>query len=348
MAEIRTVAVCYPQVPFFQGGAEALVSSLCRQLRGRGFEVCPVSVPFRWTPKDVLLDQCLSWRLLDLRESNGKAIDLVIATKFPSYVVQHPNKVTWLFHQFRQVYDLFGTPLSEFNHSPDDLGLREMIRRVDCRSLSESQRLFAISKNVAGRLRDFNGLEATPLYPPPPRHREFRTGESENYVLSVGRLDAAKRVDALLRAIPHTDSSLRFVIVGEGPEEESLRKLATRLGVDDRVDFRGHASFTETVSLYAHSLGVYFAPFLEDYGYVTVEAFLSEKPVITAPDSGGPLEFVEDGKTGVVVDLEPEKLGEQLRRLDANRSWAHALGRAGRERIRPIRWEPVLDALVGA
>jgi glycosyltransferase involved in cell wall biosynthesis len=166
-------------------------------------------------------------------------------------------------------------------------------------------------------------------------------------VLSVGRLDAAKRVDALLRAIPHTDASLRFVIVGEGPEEESLRKLTTQLGVDERVDFRGHVSFTETVSLYAHSLGVYFAPYLEDYGYVTVEAFLSEKPVITAPDSGGPLEFVKDGETGIVVDLDPEKLGEQLRRRDANRNWARTLGRAGRERIRPIRWEPVLDALVG-
>ena len=38
-----------------------------------------------------------------------------------------------------------------------------------------------------------------------------------------------------------------------------------------------------------------FAPFDEDFGYVTLESFLAHKPVITATDAGGPLEFVEDG-----------------------------------------------------
>jgi len=347
MSRPRTVAVCHPQVPFFRGGAELAVESLCRELERRGFRVCPVSVPFRWYPKDALLDQCLLWRLLDLTESNGLGIDTVIAMKFPSYMVRHPNKVTWLFHQFRQVYDLFGTELSEFTSSPDDLGLREMLRRMDCRALSESQRLFTISKNVAKRLADFNDIDGTPLYHPPPRHEEFRPGATGDYVLSVGRLDRAKRIDALIRAVSHTDSTLRFVVAGQGPEDESLPALAQELGVADRVEFRGAVPFAELVELYADALAVYFAPLLEDYGYIALEAFLSGKPVVTAPDAGGPLEFVTDGETGVVVELEPEKLGEQLRRLDAQRERAAEMGRAGRERVLPIHWDPVIDALVG-
>ncbi len=345
MAPIRTIAVCYPQVPFFFGGAELLVRGLCQQLEARGYRVCPVSVPFRWTPKDALMDQCLAWRLLDLTESNGVAIDRVIATKFPSYTVSHPNKVTWLVHQYRQAYDLFGTELSEFTRSPDDQGLREMLRRVDCRALSESRYLYAMSATVADRLREYNGLEAEPIHHPPPRAEAFGPGPAGDYVLSVGRLDRAKRVEELVRAVPHTSAPLRFVVAGDGPELGPLRALAAHLRVEDRIDFLGGVGFDELVELYRNALAVYFAPILEDYGYVTLEAFLSHKPVVTAPDAGGPLEFVEDGETGVVVELEPEKLGEQLRRLDRERAWAAELGRAGYERVRDLRWDPLLDAL---
>jgi glycosyltransferase involved in cell wall biosynthesis len=58
-----------------------------------------------------------------------------------------------------------------------------------------------------------------------------------------------------------------------------------------------HGPITERqlIDLYAGALAVVFPPFDEDYGYVTLEAFLARKPVITTTDAGGPLEFVEDG-----------------------------------------------------
>ena len=59
------------------------------------------------------------------------------------------------------------------------------------------------------------------------------------------------------------------------------------------------------MALYATCRGVLYVPFDEDFGYVTVEAFLSRKPVVTASDSGGPLEFVEDGASGFVAAPEP-------------------------------------------
>ncbi len=64
-----------------------------------------------------MLSQAFLWRLLDLTEADGRSIDLVIATKFPSYAVRHPNKVVWLLHQFRQAYELDGTDLGQFGES---------------------------------------------------------------------------------------------------------------------------------------------------------------------------------------------------------------------------------------
>ena len=59
---------------------------------------------------------------------------------------------------------------------------------------------------------------------------------------------------------------------------------------------------TRCIELYAGALAVVFAPFDEDFGYVTLESFLARKPVITAIDAGGPLEFVEDGVNGAVCE----------------------------------------------
>lgn len=346
MDSIRTIAVCYPQVPFFTGGAELLVRSLCEQLQQRGYRAEAVSIPFRWTPSDALQDQLLAWRMLDLRDSNGIEIDRVIATKFPSYAIEHPNKVTWLVHQFRQLYDLYGTEYSDYGRQPEHLALREMIRRTDCKTLTESRRIYTISKEVTKRLMDFNAISSEPLYHPPPRYESFEPGPVGDYILSVGRLESTKRVEALIRAMPFTDASLRCVICGEGPEESSLRATAEELGVVDRVEFAGAVGFRELVELYSQCLAVYYAPFREDYGYVTLEAFLSGKPVVTAPDSGGPTEFVIDDETGCVVELVSEKLAERLRELSIDRSRSAEMGRAGLESIRGITWDETIEKLV--
>lgn len=343
---IRTVAVCHPQIPFADGGAERLAAGLVEALRGRGLAAELVTVPFQWVPRDRILRSALAWRLLDLAQSNGRPIDLVIATKFPSYAVRHERKVVWLVHQLRQVYDLFGTPYGDFDDGPEDRAVRAAVRRLDDRALGEARARFAISRRVAERLRRYNALDAAPVYPPPYGRERFAPGEQGDYVLSVGRLEPLKRVGPLVEALPHADPALRAVIVGVGPDEPALRARAAELGVADRVEFRGAARFEEVVALYRDALAVYFAPYDEDYGFVTIEAFLSGKPVVTAPDAGGPLEWVEDQVTGLVSPLEPEALGSALSSLARDRKWARDLGEAGRERVRDVTWDAVLDRLL--
>jgi glycosyltransferase involved in cell wall biosynthesis len=346
MSSIRTVVVCEAQVPFVHGGAELHVRMLVEQLRLHGFRAERVSIPFKWYPKDQLLAHAAAWRMVDLTESNGEPIDAIIATKFPTYFAKHPHKITWLFHQYRAIYDLCGTEYSEFEHTEGDVRLREKLVALDGEVLGESKGLFSNARNTAARLARYNGLTAEPLYHPPPLAGMLTPGPFGDYVLSVGRLETVKRVDLIVRAVAHVDH-VRLVVVGEGPLRRQLERTANDAGVASRVTFAGNVNQQQLVGLYAGALAVVFPPYDEDYGYVTLEGFLARKPVITTTDAGGPLEFVEDGVTGFVVAPEPTAIGDAIARLAADRRAAAELGAAGYERARAITWTGVVERLVG-
>lgn len=345
MTEPR-VLICNTQVPFAGGGAELLVTSLEHELLERGYKVETIEVPFSWRPRTQLLKSALAWRMLDVSTSPAGPVDLVIATRFPSYLIKHPNKVVWLVHQFRQVYDLDGTRFSDFSESAEDRALVETIHGLDRRALGEARALFTISRNTAARLERYLSLGSETLYPPPPIAGLLRTGDYGDYVLGVGRMDALKRFELMLTALAATRSAVRGIIAGSGPDEERLRARARDLGLGDRVEFLGRVSDERLADLYAEALAVFYAPFDEDYGYVTVESFLAAKPVLTASDSGGVLEFVEDEVNGYVVTPEDSRtMGERIDRLWNDRAIAARLGRMGRELAARIRWDQVVDRL---
>ena len=153
-------------------------------------------------------------------------------------------------------------------------------------------------------------------------------------------------VDLIISALARTDRRIRLIVAGEGPLRGQLEEKAAAMGVADRVTFTGKVSDEELVKRYAGAMAVVFPPFDEDYGYVTLEAFLARKPVITTTDAGGPLEFVEDGVTGVVAEPTAESLGAAIARLASDPRRARALGDAGFERVRDISWDHVVDRLM--
>jgi glycosyltransferase involved in cell wall biosynthesis len=344
----RRVCICATQVPFAWGGAEILVECLRDQLWARGFEAQVVTLPFVWPGRLDIAKAGLAWRLLDLRQVEGRRVDLVIATRFPSYLVRHPNKVVWLIHQLRQVYDLLGTPYSDFAaHDERDARAIAMVRAMDGRGLGEARRVFTISGNVAARLQRFNGIASRVLFPPPRLDGRLREGPFGDAVFTIGRLDEIKRFDLLLRALRHTAHPVRARIAGTGPKREELLALAARLGVAHRVELLGFVPDERVVEEYAGSLAVYYAPFDEDYGFVTVEAFQAGKPMVTTADAGGVLELVEDGANGFVCPPEPRAIAARLDRLWSDREEARRLGAAGRERVREIAWDRVIAELTG-
>lgn len=341
----RSICVCAVQAPFITGGAEILVSELTQQLKSRGFLVDVVNIPFKWYPVVDIVKQALMWRFAEVRESNGAPIDMVIPTKFPSYLVKHPLKVTWLFHQHREVYDLYGTPYCSFTDDPEEQEIRQTIIDMDNKTLRESRSVYTISKNVSARLERFNGIASETLYPPPHYAGRYKSGAFGDYVLYAGRLEQLKRCDLLVESFRHVDPPARLVLAGRGPQLENLKRQVERLELTDRVVFAGFVPEDELLDLYAGAFAVLYAPVDEDYGYVTVEAFLSGKPVVTCTDSGGTLEFVEDGRSGRVVTPDAEALGAAVNELYADRSKARDMGADGRRRVEGIGWDYVIDKL---
>lgn len=350
-ANVKTIAVCAAQVPFFTGGAEALATSLVNQLRLRGFEVDLINIPYKWYPRSQLHKSIRIWQQLDLTESNGKEIDLVIATKFPSYFIQHPRKTLWLVHQYRQMYDLMDDPTMRGFHPawPPDILARRKLIAMDTKALASYPNRYTIAQNTTDRLANFNGLSAETLYHPPPLHGRYRNEQYLPYVLSVGRLDELKRVDTLLRAMPHVNKNIRCKIAGTGPARAGLEAIIAELDLADRVDLLGYVDDDSLIDLYANASAVYFAPKDEDYGYVTLEALLSGKPVITAPDAGGPLEFVRHRETGMVVDCQDAAaLGETISSLLSDSGLCRELGQNGKHSVAGLSWDNVIQKLTGA
>jgi glycosyltransferase involved in cell wall biosynthesis len=338
------IAVCAPQVPFSRGGAEIFADDLVSELRARGHETELVTVPYKWYPGERVLSQAFLWRLLDLSESDGRPIELVIATKFPSYAVRHPNKVVWLLHQFRQAYELDRTELGQFGESAEDRATRRAVQRLDRVALGEARKVFATSRNVAERLKRATEIEAE-VMPHPPQELPYRTESYDDFVLSVGRLDRAKRHELLLEALA-TDPSLRCVIVGDGPDRNRLEELARQRGLNGRARFAGRVDEEELAGLYARCLAVYYAPVDEDFGMVPYEAFLAEKPVVTTTDAGGPLEVVTDRRTGLVCEPQAVALAQACTWLRDHVDDAKAWGRAGKEIARRVSWDGTIARLL--
>lgn len=293
-----------------------------------------------------LLRSALAWRSLDLSEVGGRPVDAVIATRFPSYAAPHPNKVVWLIHQYRQVYDQYGTPYSDFTSSEEDRRTREAVAETDRVGLTEARRVFANSATVAARLARYNGIPSEPLYHPPPLVGRYRSAPSEDFALVVGRLDAWKRADLAVRAVAHTRRA-RLVVVGRGPEEDRLRRLAAESGSANRIDWISRASDEEMLDLYSRARIVIVPPAGEDLGYVPLEAFLSGKPVLATDDAGGPLEFVRDGETGLVVPPKPEAIGAALETAWESPALSE-MGERGRARVTEITWDAAVGTLLAA
>lgn len=345
----KRIIICATQVPFVRGGAEYLVEGLRDALLDHGHTVDIVSLPFAWRPLERITQSALSWRLLDITHVNGVAVDQVICTKFPSYLVQHPNKIVWLVHQHRQAYDWYGTPMSDFINTAEHRAIRDAIFRLDQRGLGEAKACYAISHNVSQRLHHFNRIPAQGtipvLYPPSRYARQLYPGSYGTYILSTSRLDAAKRLDLLLHALAHTSPAVQIIFAGTGPDHKRLQDLSARLGVSERAQFLGFVDDATLVRLYAEARAVYYAPVDEDYGFATVEACGAARPVITTTDAGGVLEFVEDGINGYVLPPDPLPIAECLEKLAADADLAKRLGEAGPPRVCDITWDRVVAQL---
>jgi glycosyltransferase involved in cell wall biosynthesis len=343
------VLVASTYVPFIDGGGRMIVRDLVRALRERDHEVDTIEIPFlsAW---DTMLEQMLAIRLMDVSE----VADVLVAIRTPSYLLRHPNKRLWFIHHHRGAYDLWGTAYQDIPDTPEGCATRDAIVAADNLYLREAQGIFTNSQIVADRLREFNDLDGTVLYPPLGEPERFLSAPAEDYVFYPCRITGHKRQQLAVEAAAQLSTDARVVIAGapDGPGQlQPLQELIDRHGLKDRVRLIARwISEDEKAELIARSAGVLYIPFLEDsYGYVTLEAFHAHKPVITCSDSGGTLEIIQDGVNGLVASPDAASLAAAIDRLRADPVTAVEMGDRAHETLtlKDISWDTVVSSLLG-
>jgi glycosyltransferase involved in cell wall biosynthesis len=346
------IAIATTKTPFVSGGAEAHAAELQAALERAGHQAEIVTFPFKWYPPERVLDHMLACRLLDLEQSDGRTIDVMIGLKFPAYLIPHPRKVLWILHQYRQVYELWNTRWDDLaQHGSLGLQVREAVRAADRKIIPEARKVFANSKRVAERLRKHCGLTAEPLYHPPPGAAHFFSKPAEGYLFFPSRVSPLKRQLLAIEALHTTRSQIKLFFAGpqdSGPYATQIRQKIEAYNLEDRVKWLGNVTEEEKRELYAKSSAVVYPPHDEDLGYVTLEAMLSRKPVITCEDSGGTLEFVQDGITGLVTAANPNELASAFDEIADSPARAASMGSAGYDlyHAKRISWSRVVEELL--
>jgi len=331
-----------------EGGHLVLARALVQALRESGHESDLVTTPSNRFGRQGAA-YLANW-LTDVgMTGSGKRIDQVISLRFPSYAVRHHAHVCWLNHTMREYYDRW----DQWSGSLSPQGrLKESIRRALIHKADtycfkkHLRRLFTISTAVRDRVTRWNRVPAEALHPPPPQ-RPYRCDEYGDYLFFASRLTPLKRVDLVLQALAHrAAASVRCVIGGDGEDRARLQALASELGLTGRVIFAGHLSETQLVDHLARCRAVVFPPADEDYGFVTVEAFASQKPIITCTDSGGPLEFVRHRENGLVVAPTPDALAAAFGLVMDAPDVAEKMGRAAAVAVASLSWEATVRKLL--
>lgn len=379
------IAIVGPKpVPYVVGGAENLMQGLVDAINEENVHSADlVKLEVQELSFWDLIDSYYHFYQLDLSD-----YDMIITTKYPAWMVKHPNSVCYMLHTLRGLYDtyhLMNKPMEvekgckkvdellafmaehanyesleeffrlvfamrndksipeKYYEFPGPL-IRKLVHYMDFCALSQDgvQKLYAISDTVKNRKDYFPaGYDVATIYPP--TVMKECTCKKYEHLFFCSRLDSPKRIDMLVRAMKYVKSDVKLYIAGKGPEKEKLEKLAAG---DDRIKFLGFVSDEELENYYANAIAIPYFPYDEDYGYITVEAMLHKKPVITTTDAGGPNEFVENGKTGYVVKFDEKEIAKAIDLIVSDRDKARAMGEAGYEIVSKINWKSAVEELL--
>jgi len=341
------IAVVNNCVPFIRGGAEFLAEWLTAKLNEYGHQTELIRLPFAWETPEQVIGSILAARLIRL-----SGAERVIGLKFPAYLVPHDNKIVWLLHQFRQVYDLWGTGFQSLSARQDGERLRSAVASADDTYLRQARRIYANSHVTANRLLRFNGIGSSILYPPLLETRGLECDAYEDFVFCPGRITDSKRQRLLVESMMYCRSGVRLVVAGKEEPPVDLSEIEEFIrthGLQDKVTLIPRfITDQEKAAYYRRALACAYIPYDEDsYGYVTLEAFECRKPVLTCSDSGGIQILVKHGRTGFVAEPDPRAIAAGLDRLYEERAVAMQMGEAGYRLMRELRidWDRVIESL---
>lgn len=171
----------------------------------------------------------------------------------------------------------------------------------------------------------------------------FRLSGGETHkplVLYVGRLAREKRLGDLLAAA-HQLRDVRFALVGDGPDRDSLMRQFSEVP----TVFTGFLRGPELAEAFASADVFAFPSDTETFGQVVLQAMASGVPPVV-PRGSAPAEFVEDGATGLHFQAQtPSQLAAAIRRLVDRPAERQEMGKRAAECARRHSWESLIDRL---
>lgn len=335
---VRVVVVASGPPNGSVGGAEQHFQGLLEGLRAIGCTAELLYIPANETSFQNILDNHARCAALDLSD-----FDVVISTKAPTYAIRHPAHVMYLIHTVRAFDDMFDdeflTPTFE------NFQERATVHALEFEPILSAKARFANGKETADRLYRWRGMRADVIHPPLVSNA-FRQGPTGDYFFLPGRLHRWKRVDLVIKAVRASSHPLKFKIAGTGEDKARLKRLAEG---DPRIEFLGRIDEEQLIDLYAGALAVPFVPLREDFGYITLEAFASSKPVVTCTDSGEPTRLVRHGDNGLICRPDPLAIKQALETLYLDPELAAEMGRRGAQVAANMpTWPEVAQRLIDA
>ena len=341
------IALLNTMTPFVRGGAEILVDDLQYELRKRGHHVVLFKIPF---PYDYTLP--LMNTMLAIKSMNLGDYDQVICFKFPSFVVKHKKKTLWMFHQFRQVYELYD---HEYGMSSDGIGaaIKEVITSNDFNEIGEAHSVFTNASEVSNRLKKYNGLNSTVLTPPLKNWELYHNLEYGDYIYYPSRVTDIKRQHLAVEAMRYVKSDVKLIIDGVcGGEdyENNIMDTIKRYKLENKIERNNRwVTDDEKIEKMGKSLACLYLAYKEDScGFTSMEAFYSAKPVISFTDSGGTYELIEHNRTGIFTEPNAINLAKAMDELYLDRKNTEKMGKGARDEIikRDITWDETIRRLL--
>ncbi|MGC8719199.1 MAG: glycosyltransferase family 4 protein [Thermodesulforhabdaceae bacterium] len=379
---MRIAIVAPSPVPFVIGGAEKLFWGLVRNLN-------------RYTPHIVELIKvpCQDDRFWGLMEGyrhfanlDLSSYDVVISTKYPAWMISHPQHHVYMQHPCRGVYDLYKGSTDDIIPHVDLVPLVKLMRRFP-----PSRELLPEFFDILFSLRSNDSIPPGVLHLPSPFSRMIirwldsialhpasvrsYSAISRTVADREGYFPPGVEVKVLhhpsdLENFQNEDYQYLFTAsrLSALKRIDLLIKAFRRIDVDipffiagtgaeenllkslaagdDRIHFLGFVNDDDLIRWYSNALFVPFIPYNEDYGLITVEAMHSGKAVLTTHDSGGVNELVIHGETGLSVEPSEDAIAEAMLRMVSDREKTIEMGLKAKEKVAHITWEKFVSSLM--
>jgi len=375
------IAIIAPSpVPFGVGGAEKLWWGMQEYINKNTTNQCElIKIPTKENSFWDLIDSYYKFYKLDLSH-----FDMVISTKYPAWMIQHENHHIYLQHCLRGLYDTYhftGKPLKvaskhqkvkeivtlledesttldtvfqvlfklrEDTTVPKETYdfpgafIRKIIHFLDNKTMSKVENFSAISQTVINRKEYFpkDTIVAKNFHP---SNLENLHNESYEYFFTASRLDTAKRIEMIIRAYKKSTTKIPLKVAGAGPLSAEIQNLVKD---DSRIEMLGFISDEDLVMHYSKAYAVLFVPYDEDYGLITIEAAMCEKAVLTFDDAGGVVEFIENGKTGLVCKPNINDLAKNIDYISLHPELCKSMGKNVNKLVQNITWKNTIEKLL--